>query len=734
VLYVELITPQDTILQQHLLRIIHGFAIGDFKLPIEATSGIYRVRAYTRWMRNFDEAFFFERKIPVVQTTNPPQHSTTPEIKTFKEMAQVDFFPEGGDLIHHMESKIAFKVIDPQGEGIPVEGTVLDKDNKTITSFKTIKEGMGIFNLKPQAEQHYTAHIHFPDGSQADYPLPKAKIEGLHLMLSNLDTAFVRVAIRSNLKEESTFTLIGQVRGAIHLMHSDKIPLGQQITLKIPKAKFPTGIVQLTLFDEKNRPQAERLFFIDHHDDLKIEMTTTEKQYHPRDKITLNLKAKNKTETPLNCHFSVAVTDKNLVKPSEDMPHILSYFLLHSDLKGRIIQPNQYFEQDDFSTRLSLDLLMMTQGWRRFLWKDILKDSLPLPTPSFTVQQGLDIQGTALNASGKPFKDLPLLAIFPEIGIFKNTQTNQEGHFRIEGLHFADTLTTIFQVGKRIEPQIMLENPQALSPSIQKSYHPLSKDSISANYLKNREKELQVNQAYKLSDSTFVLDEITIEDYKIEEDVNRSGSVLHSGDWVDYQYDAKQLETMNSIENLFRQIPGARPVFDQTGLQTGINFSRGVFSTNNQPALILWDGVRVPYQQVLGLNTMTIQRVEILKDNNAAIYGSDAAGGVIAIFSKSGADYPNIGDSKVANAIIQGYYQYREFYMPDYENLPNEQRSRPDYRSTIFWHPLVLTNKGGEAEVSFFATDNSGFYQIIIEGIGIDGTLGRKIMEVEVKE
>ena len=65
VLYVELISPNDSVAKSLKLPICSGLAWGDFQLTDSLREGNYRLRAYTQWMRNIGPEIFFDKTIAV---------------------------------------------------------------------------------------------------------------------------------------------------------------------------------------------------------------------------------------------------------------------------------------------------------------------------------------------------------------------------------------------------------------------------------------------------------------------------------------------------------------------------------------------------------------------------------------------------------------------------------------------------------------------------------------------
>ncbi len=71
VVYVELINPRGTVDRTLTLLAQKDQLHGDFHLDESAPGGLYKIRAYTQWMKNFGEETFFEKEIQVQKVLTP---------------------------------------------------------------------------------------------------------------------------------------------------------------------------------------------------------------------------------------------------------------------------------------------------------------------------------------------------------------------------------------------------------------------------------------------------------------------------------------------------------------------------------------------------------------------------------------------------------------------------------------------------------------------------------------
>ncbi|MGH7238149.1 MAG: carboxypeptidase-like regulatory domain-containing protein, partial [Candidatus Saccharimonadales bacterium] len=239
-------------------------------------------------------------------------------------------------------------------------------------------------------------------------------------------------------------TLVGQAGGQIFYAGKSK-PGSKSFTADIPKNTFPTGIVRFTLFSPAGEPINERLVFVRNHDQLRLQATTDRQVYSPRQKVKIDFNAKDKDGKPVVGSFSVAVTDETKVPVDEDAENsILSNLLLTSDLKGYIEKPGYYFINDNRKSNTNLDVLMLTQGYHRFEWKQVLDDNYaPIV---YRPEKSLEISGHVKTLFGKPVVNGRVMLFSAKGGVFMvDTVTDSKGDFTFKNLIFKDSVRFMVQ-------------------------------------------------------------------------------------------------------------------------------------------------------------------------------------------------------------------------------------------------------------------------------------------------
>jgi|GEM_PF-122567 len=448
VLHVELINPKDSVIKRLTLPLIAGTAAGEFALPRSYKPGSYHIRAYTNWMRNFGAEYFYNQKVQIGGMQIP----LTPPKQAVGINPDVQFFPEGGELVNGIRSKVAVKAVSTNGLGEDVKGTIEDNDGNVVADFATQHLGMGVFALTPQSGKSYKAKITAPGETGFTVNLPQAIGAGYALALDNRpkDSLYVKVAVNERFfkeKQHGRFYLVAQSGGKVFFSAAGKLE-SQAFTAAIEKRRFPSGIVQFTLFSDRGEPVNERLAFIQNSDTIRLNIHPAQTSYATRQPVKINLDAVGNTDIPIVGSFSVAVINESRVGINEDEEGtIANNLLLTSELKGNIERPNYYFTNISDQTKADLDVLMLTQGYRRFEWKQILSNKEPAIT--FQPERSLELAGMLKTPSGKPVPNGKITLVSTKENFLRDTITDINGNFKFDNLYLPDTSKIILRARKQ---------------------------------------------------------------------------------------------------------------------------------------------------------------------------------------------------------------------------------------------------------------------------------------------
>ncbi len=433
IVYIDLINEENLITQSTQYSLVAGSANGQFILTKAIQDeGLYRIRAYTRWQKNFGDSASFEKIIPIwgdkdkdqeidkkpfVLVYNKSGRPIFVTQKRYQKMKQkeeeekslleqqkaerdfeldVQFLPEGGRLIAGVPNRVAFKALFRNGMSVPVEGTILDSEGKEITSFASVHKGMGSFLLVPESAKQYTALLF--NGDKIN--LPVVEQEGLGLMVVSeplSDTLSVAVNATTDIVNKLLqFTLLIESRGI--MKEAYKIQMNRsRLIIRIPKEGLETGINRITLFSDDGEPLCERLVYIHKEDHLQFDIKANwEIKSDTSQKMTLKIRPQM-NGIDVQSAFAMSVTNKNLVQIDSSRSTFLSEMFLSSELKGFIEEPGYYFNNPYDSVCKQMDLLMLTQGWRGYDWDHAFRKEFNYPPDT-----NFCVSGTVLNLVNKP--------------------------------------------------------------------------------------------------------------------------------------------------------------------------------------------------------------------------------------------------------------------------------------------------------------------------------------------
>ena len=742
VLHVDLINPENNIDQSINLLLNEGVSWGDFALPDSLTPGNYRVRAYTQWMRNRGETDFFVRSIPIGSLLNdqaPESKANQPTPESNKK-ADIQFFPEGGRLVTGINTKVAFKAIGTNGLSTYVHGVVLDNENQEVCSFASAHLGMGYFFLNPAYGQTYRANVTFADSSRATVDLPKQQISGISLSVNNDQSSVVSFIIEANaayynVNKNKDFLLVIYSGGkAITYPFNQDVHI---ITFDLERRLLQTGVVTVTLFSTEGEPLCERLFFVQNNDQLGLHIDADTTRHKKREGMKLIFDAKDRADSSVTGHFSVSVTDESNVPEEENNErNILTDLLLSSSLTGYVERPNYYFNNPGADVFKNLDILMLTQGYRSFEWKEVL-DTNHAPL-AYQHEAGLEINGKVTNLFGKPVSNGTVTLLPSNRGLVLSTISDSKGLFHFSNLIFTDTthfvLSAVNSNGRNTTKLTYFRDsntPEIINDPLYARQLP--KDYFITVYLKN-ERKVQDDYLIYGPGKGKMLKPVIVRGIK-RDDQYRTQSLAGAGF-------ADQVMHADEIGRI-----GGQLTTSLDGRLYGVSFSDGApylrAPMGNRPMMVIIDGApgnmkndTAGQYQPFDINSIPpsqVETIEVLKFTSASIYGIDGANGVLVITTKQGEERgKGVSSLGVLPIAPMGFYMARTFYSPKYDHT-NVHSQPADLRSTIYWNPEIETGKDGKASFDYFNADGTGIYKVTIEGIDTNGNIGRLVYRYKVE-
>ena len=746
VLYVDLVdADKNRVVQQIKLKADKGQAPGQLALPDSLLTGTYLLQAYTGWMRNFPADYYFTKTLTILRADDVPERATKVVLKP-----DLQLLPEGGQMVMGINSRIAFKALNSSGKSMDINGFVLNNQNDTVMGFGSLHLGMGTFSVTPEPNQTYRVFARAAGSKEFfEYPMPTAQPLGFVMTVDNVSNPNnVKVFIQHNKTSSAPeaglpegagrVTLVAQTRGVV--VQVVQAPLTKKAFLiQLPRDKFLDGIAQLTLFDEKNVPVCERLVFIDRKDRLTVKLTPGKATYKPREAVEVDVTVTDPAGKPVETTLSLAATDEKLAPSFESNPgSLVSHLLLTSDLVGVVEQPGNYFEEKNQNRVQQLDWLMMTQGWRRFTWPEVLTGTVP--PLQYVVEDGLLLSGKVSRPNNKVAENVMMTFLLMKKDSTRQMlmgQSDELGQFMTTGMDFYDS-TGIFvqaltQKGGLRDYTITLD--QLAKPTVRITKVPynsllLGPDAL-ADFLKRTNEYLEIERQIQRNKEV-LLQAVTV---KAKREVPRdTRRMLYSTPDKTVKFNPMITGGAITFLDVIRsRLAGVQVIgsgFDaKVQIRGAANFG-GVI----EPAYFM-DGMSSTKDALMSISVSDIDAVDVLTGAGASIMaGSNGAGGVINVLTKRGAPNYDYKADKTPGTLatrMVGYAPVREFYAPRYDT-PKPEHSRPNYRATLHWSPMLRTNADGKATVTFFASDARTKLRIIAEGATISGKAGSGKTEIAV--
>lgn len=438
-LYVELLNPGGTLVDKCILPIVEGKCAGSFKLnKLPFYSGFYELRAYTKYMLNFGKDVIYSRIIPVFD--KPQTNGNYKEMRMLKmdvtknhypmkrklekadKVIDMRFYPEGGNLVAGLNSRVAFEATDNTGAPMNVEGKVVNKQGNVLATFKSGHEGRGTFDYRPTAEQ--AKAVVTIDGKDHSFELPKAQERGIVIRVDNLSSSD-SISVKINKRGVSDNIIASAVicGGALSNYTIIGMEQGDSIEYKINKRRLPAGVARIVLADAQGKIIADRLAFTHMGKRSSINITSSKETYAPNDLVKLDLTATDPFGNPSQAPISISVRDgDNSVESRNSM---LSDLLLMSEIKGYVHQPLYYFESSDLEHRTALDQLLMIQGWRRYNW-DWWAGTEEFDF-KYLPEQGIEVHGQVMRyGTDKPMTGIQLSSLVTVPGEEKDSELDDE--------------------------------------------------------------------------------------------------------------------------------------------------------------------------------------------------------------------------------------------------------------------------------------------------------------------
>lgn len=786
-LYVELLDQLGNVVERQIIQLTDGEGTGQIILNNTFFTGYYEMRAYTKWMLAFDNPSCFSRVLPVYRKRLSDEE-TPRSIATYRMDASmkqrpkdkekkftVRFFPEGGQLVKGISSIVAFEATSRDKGAADVEGTVVLPSGEELAHIRSLHDGMGYFEYKPE-EKAGVAKIDY-EGSTYQFDLPEALPQGYVLRIDNRREMLDITVARSSQAMKDTLAVFVSSQGRPYKCMTLDFEDELNCQFRISTKELPPGVQQISLVNLKGETLCERFCYVMPRSSMLLACKTDHALYRPFEPVTCRIKVRDHLNRPVQANLSVSIRN-GVESDFREYDHsIYTDLLLVSDLKGYIHQPGFYFENQSAERFKMLDVLLLVRGWRKYDLSRLIGKRPFLPR--YLPETSLTLYGQVESYFGKALRNVgvSILARRDSVSIAGMTKTDSLGYFSAPVDGFSGSMDALIQTrneGKKWNKQAVVKLFRNFEPSLRKlDYYELNPEWKETGDLKQLLDTLDI--AYK--DSVFgpdhhLLDEVVVNAkrlnlllkqterfekeilgyYNITQVVDKmrdkgeavynlpmllkelnpnfrlsdslslhynnsrvlfivNGGVLSYGK-TDYVLD-KDVDAIKSIMLYYDQA-GGESVFVMNKQSNRVT----KFTANN-----FWSGrwqdgdlSELPLQDAIGADSGP-DALWGEKDRKTMKKGPLQKSSVVVCSITTIDDWDPNKTYKARRGIrhtyIQGYNEPLEFYSPAYPN--GAPLYTEDSRRTLYWNPNVKTNEKGEAVIRCYNSDNSAPLIINVE-------------------
>ena len=654
-----------------------------------------------KWQLTIDPKDDSKKNIQV--SMDGDKYKTTIFLPEFSSDFDVQFFPESGNLLDNILQCVAFKAIGKDGLSVDITGKVFTDKNEELCEFSTLVNGMGKFSIRTQPNEGYYVLVKRANGIEKRVELPRTQTTGVAIqLLYNRGKLLYKVSNDTKIPNESLYLLLHS-RGKVFVMQ----PL-RDLESQIPESLLPAGIVSLSVIDSLGNTYCERLSFVRNFNFPTVSMQSDKPVYSKRELVNLDLKVLSPQGNPVKGNFAISVTDQHTVKQDSLADNIISNLLLTSDIKGYVEEPETYLLDNNTATREKTDVLMLTQGWRRFNTADIVKASYQ---PSkFYLEAGQVLSGKVMNLFNRPSKKCGIIMIPSNSPNIKLVQTDSLGRYSIDGIQFPDSSSFILKAKKKKtlgDVEIIPDSDVFPKPSI---YIPTPL-KVNVASVEQNEYFKQSKEKYFIEGGMRVihLDEVIVTAAKKENNFTSSYFYPGSEDALITSEKIKQFPGQNILQILPIVIVGNFYIDGHNKIHLTIDggLELSVYIDGMSGAGTGADALRY-------LNSDDVESISLFKLDR-----------MIVIRLKKVENRKAEKPISLTKVTPLGYQKPAEFYVPRYDVDSVRISDKADLRTTIYWNPELETDSVGTVHVKFYTADPANNYSVVLEGLSKSGEICR---------
>ncbi len=675
VLKVELLDQNEKVITQQFHKINNGMSEGAVMIPKKLKGGKYFLKAYTRWMQNYGEPYYYKTELELRSSKKSQKIN-----KNQTDLFSVSFHPEGGNLIANISNKLFIKAHFADQNLSELEGKIYDSNGQLVATALRFDKNILSTIFTPLPKEKYVLKIN----NEFSFPLPNTLNNGYSLNVNNLHNSELNVRISATPGYENSQVLLkGEMSGTTFFEKEVQIKkLSTEV--KIPRNGIPFGIMTLSLTDKNDKVWSRRPVSISAQNELKLNVVplvegsnTNQHTY----KVTVTDQNGNPVATEISVSaVSLGMNTHDQLKEELEDFHWQSFQAEDQDANLR--RKRQYIND--------IELLTSIHG-EKMIWSQKVPNRIKYP-----FQLGLDLFGYAYNLNNELLPNTKIQVLgtsdLDSKVVVQELTTDGSGRIRLENLQLVGETELVFRTsGDNSKSRLVKIVP------IQDNSSEHEKRKQTSSFILDKKRNVVNASPWQTpnTDDLIVLDEVQVSKKRNQTKKSRAG-LYGIEPTKSKNQDIKKPKT---IPELFLGIPGVQI----TGL--GSLNPRIILPATAGAGPVLWvlDGLPLfdtTLSDIIGsVSYIDVDRIELLFGADAAIYGSRASGGVIRIYTRSGTESNPI-KRKDGHLNFQGYFE-----SPTFENYAQSVAKRPskykDSPTTLFWNPQLKSDENGEVIIRF---------------------------------
>ncbi len=511
--------------------------------------------------------------------------------------------------------------------------------------------------------------------------------------------------------------LLIQTHGKIDYVNTVLLS-GDSTKISVSKSSLSKGINQITLFDLRGAPVCEKYIFTPKRKNQPVTLNSAD-SIGLRKQISVEIEmAKSLSSLNDPAHLSISVAPLTSYPEATDMD---DYLILGTEFgmhKWSILNNKKF---NEIASEM-MDSLLSTLHSNWIDWGRILLNINPDLKYKFENNNHYLMGALLEGDKGISLADRYIFLSTPDkVAVFQYAKTDKSGNFSFN-LHIDEAVKELV-----IQPEVAIQNQNInVESSFSDKYfkHGMAVDSSAANahfYISDWGAGYQVRKIYGIHSEGDPLPPLATplipKRFYGKPDVE-----IAMADYI-------KLPVMQEV--FFELITGAFLKSKRSGYEITISdpVDNKIYDV---PPLLAIDGVIIKDPAVIAnLDPELVEKIDVEREKY--MIGDYLFYGAVNIITKAG-DFSN--GTLSDNAIRLSYRvldPVPSFVSPDYSSNETKNSRIPDFRTTLYWNPSVVTGKDGKAGIEFWSSDVASEYEINIQGVASDGNpvSFRKIIKVK---